>query len=467
LTQKEIEEGIEELDKRVERLRAMYDQYFLGIERLEPSIQRRDVERRFSGLRREKIRNTAVRFRFNMLIQRFTTYQTFWQRVARQIEEGTYRRDVMKVRQRLELQRHARKQDRLKRMGELYEEVEGIDVDVDVEVDMDDEAAAPEPSAAPLQVAPPSVAPARPRVEVHELADEVRALTKAIEESEDPAESSVLTFGAVKRPLLEELEPDPRETTAVGLGPAPPGAGGKAAALGRITLRRLALTPSPPESAVIGVREESVSGVREDALIERITPPRGTGAAPDVPAPAPKKAAMPLAPARPGAPPASPGGPARPAPPAPARPVAKGAAPAAPSTPAPPPPRPAVAATPPPTSTKPAAADSELRALFLKRQRPSNVPGAAPPAPAAPAAPPPRAAAPRTDEGLPEARVRAIYDQYRATRRQNNEGDVAFESVRKSIGEMLPKLRQKAPGRELDFEVVVKDGKTVLKPVAK
>src|SRR5262245_19472260 len=122
MTQKEIEEGIEELDKRVERVRALYDQYFLGIERIEPASLRKDVERLFWGLRREKIRNTAVRFRFQMLCQRFTTYQTFWQRVARQIEEGTYRRDVMKVRQRLELQRHERKQERLRKMGMLPEE---------------------------------------------------------------------------------------------------------------------------------------------------------------------------------------------------------------------------------------------------------------------------------------------------------------------------------------------------------
>jgi len=34
VTPKEMEESIEELDKRVERLRSLYDQYFLGIERL-------------------------------------------------------------------------------------------------------------------------------------------------------------------------------------------------------------------------------------------------------------------------------------------------------------------------------------------------------------------------------------------------------------------------------------------------
>jgi hypothetical protein len=63
--------------------------------------------------------------------------------------------------------------------------------------------------------------------------------------------------------------------------------------------------------------------------------------------------------------------------------------------------------------------------------------------------------------------MRAIYDRYAAERRRNNEGEVHFDAVAKSIRDMLPKLEEKAPGRKVDFEVVVKDGRTVLKPIAK
>lgn len=63
--------------------------------------------------------------------------------------------------------------------------------------------------------------------------------------------------------------------------------------------------------------------------------------------------------------------------------------------------------------------------------------------------------------------MRAIYDRYSAERRRNNEGEVHFEAVAKSIRDLLPRLEEKALGRRVDFEVVVKDGKTVLKPVAK
>ncbi len=86
-----------ELETRMDRLRSLYDQYFMGIERLEPLVPRKDVERRMAVLRKEQIRNTGLRFKFNVIIQRFNTYQTYWLRISRQIEQGTYRRDVMRA----------------------------------------------------------------------------------------------------------------------------------------------------------------------------------------------------------------------------------------------------------------------------------------------------------------------------------------------------------------------------------
>ena len=97
MEQSEIEVLVGELETRVDRLRSLYDQYFMGIERLEPLVPRKDVERRLAVLRKEQIRNTGLRFKFTVIIQRFNTYQTYWLRIARQIEQGTYRRDVMRA----------------------------------------------------------------------------------------------------------------------------------------------------------------------------------------------------------------------------------------------------------------------------------------------------------------------------------------------------------------------------------
>ncbi len=94
MEQAEIEENVKELETRLDRLRSLYEQYFMGIEKIEPNVPRKDVERRFQTLRREQIRNTALRFRFHMVLQRYNTYQAYWMRICRQIEEGTYKRDL-------------------------------------------------------------------------------------------------------------------------------------------------------------------------------------------------------------------------------------------------------------------------------------------------------------------------------------------------------------------------------------
>ena len=93
----ELEIALDELELRLERLRALYEQYFLGIERIEPSVARKDVDRRIFALRREKIRNTGKRYKLQMVIQRYNTFQQYWGRICREIENGTYRRHLLRA----------------------------------------------------------------------------------------------------------------------------------------------------------------------------------------------------------------------------------------------------------------------------------------------------------------------------------------------------------------------------------
>jgi hypothetical protein len=99
----EIEKLVGELELAVDRVRSLYEQYFMGIEKLEPTVPRKDVDRRIHVLRKEQIRNTAQRFRFQMILQRYNTYQTHWQRICREIESGTYKRHVIRAQQRFAL----------------------------------------------------------------------------------------------------------------------------------------------------------------------------------------------------------------------------------------------------------------------------------------------------------------------------------------------------------------------------
>src|SRR5262245_14156392 len=96
----DIDVALEELEARLERLRALYEQYFIGIEKIEPSVPRKDIDRRIHALRTVQIRNTAKRFKLQNIIQRYNTFQQYWLRVCREIENGTYHRHVARAQNR-------------------------------------------------------------------------------------------------------------------------------------------------------------------------------------------------------------------------------------------------------------------------------------------------------------------------------------------------------------------------------
>jgi hypothetical protein len=93
----DIEELLDELEQRLERLKVLYEQYFMGIEKMEPHTARKEVTRKMLELQQMHIRNTALRYRFNSLNQRLSTYVTYWNRTLRAIENGTYIRQVARV----------------------------------------------------------------------------------------------------------------------------------------------------------------------------------------------------------------------------------------------------------------------------------------------------------------------------------------------------------------------------------
>ena len=85
-----------------------------------------------------------------------------------------------------------------------------------------------------------------------------------------------------------------------------------------------------------------------------------------------------------------------------------------------------------------------------------------------PQAPPPRSAE-QNSGGLSNDDMRRIYARYVAARKDNAErvDNVRLENIEKTLRGMLPQLEKKHVGKKIDFEVVVKDGKVALKPVAK
>jgi hypothetical protein len=92
-----IEDQLAELAVKIERVRVLYEQYFMGIEKIEPLVPRKEVQRAMLLLQQIQIRNTGLRFKFNTMLQKWNIYVTHWNRILREIDAGTYVRHVAKA----------------------------------------------------------------------------------------------------------------------------------------------------------------------------------------------------------------------------------------------------------------------------------------------------------------------------------------------------------------------------------
>lgn len=92
---------LDQLEQRLDRLRAQYDTFFLGLDRRPPEAPRAELNRLFLDMQKTSIRNAALRFRFQTLQQRWATHVTQWNRILREMESGTYRPDMERAGRRM------------------------------------------------------------------------------------------------------------------------------------------------------------------------------------------------------------------------------------------------------------------------------------------------------------------------------------------------------------------------------
>jgi len=97
----DIDAAVAEFEQKLERVRVLYEQYFLGIQKRAPSVLLKDVARLQYLLDQQQIRNTSVRFRYRNLLQKLSTYRAYWGRTMRAMEAGTYHRDVARTKRHL------------------------------------------------------------------------------------------------------------------------------------------------------------------------------------------------------------------------------------------------------------------------------------------------------------------------------------------------------------------------------
>lgn len=369
----ELEAAIAELETRVERLRALYEQYFLGIERLEPLIARKDVDRRIWQLRREKIRNTAKRFKLQTLIQRYNTLQMYWQRVCREIERGTYRRHVLRAeRATTTVSDIVAQKEAERRAAEARTTADDLADMLARDVDAEQEFARALAEASTQMNGHPKLDSDPPR-SVEDLALELDGIASRATPQSPSATQGVNAGGGPRGNLLAALGSRPgsagRGNVASLVGPAPVRAG---------KLRSRAAEAQPPSAPP---HTRSNIGPADQAAPKPVAPrpipsaPRSGARAPQPPAP----------------------GPAAPAPPAPAR-------------------------------ENPAAAAA----------------------------------------GLTDQRIAELHRALIAAKQRNNEGGkVSVDGLAKSLRAAESKLQAQHQDRRIDFDIVIKNGKAVVKPIVR
>lgn len=160
------------LDAQLAELKAKYEQFFLGVDRTPPTKLHEVLKRGVGQLKATFLRQTAMKFRVQALAARLVTYERLWDRTLKEIEAGTYRRDVFKARLHLQARLKKPPSDPARPANDDFHIDEDLDVsDLDAGGDEDLQAALDqalpnpvEPAVPKLLAMPavPAVTPARP-----------------------------------------------------------------------------------------------------------------------------------------------------------------------------------------------------------------------------------------------------------------------------------------------------------------
>ena len=94
---RKLDYELDRLEGKLEELRMLYEQYFIDVLPQPPAKLRAEVVKTIRQLLKAPFRTSAIRFRLRMLVHRYQTYHTYWERVMKEREEGTYSRDLFKA----------------------------------------------------------------------------------------------------------------------------------------------------------------------------------------------------------------------------------------------------------------------------------------------------------------------------------------------------------------------------------
>lgn len=138
------------IENQLEALSHLYEQYFVGVERTAPLKKHEQLRARFDHLKSTFNRTTAYQFRVQNLGSRLLAFERLWQRTLQEMENGTYRRDLFKVR----LRSKRRGSSRSESMAERKERPPN-----EVTAESPGQPANESPTESPKKAPPPAAAP--------------------------------------------------------------------------------------------------------------------------------------------------------------------------------------------------------------------------------------------------------------------------------------------------------------------
>ncbi len=94
---RDLRAELDQLEVRLNELKIQFEQYFTGILPLPPDAAHANVKRQIRSLLKAPFRNAALNYRLKALETRYRTFHTYWQRVLKQKEDGTYSKDLFKA----------------------------------------------------------------------------------------------------------------------------------------------------------------------------------------------------------------------------------------------------------------------------------------------------------------------------------------------------------------------------------
>lgn len=94
----DVDARLTQLEQQIEQVKTLYEQHFAGVLRRIPEKEHSNLKNSFKSINTGDLRSTVTKFRYQALKTRLLQLETHWQKVLKEIEEGTYRRDLFLLR---------------------------------------------------------------------------------------------------------------------------------------------------------------------------------------------------------------------------------------------------------------------------------------------------------------------------------------------------------------------------------